>query len=96
MPRYAAKIDANQPDLVRQIRGLGASVLHTHTLGCGAQDIVVGFRGINYLFEIKDPNKPQSARKLTPDEEKFHMSWRGSIYIIETIDDVVNIFNSKK
>ena len=52
-------------------------------------DIVVAKNGINVLVEIKDGNKPPSARKLTPDEQKFHDEWKGLIRIVETFDDVV-------
>lgn len=76
---------------MRKIPGL--KVRHTHTIGQGFVDVVAGYKGANYLFEIKDPGKPPSARKLTPDEEKFHAEWTGQVAIIETIDDVLNILN---
>lgn len=86
------RADANQSELVKQIRKLpGVTVKHTHIVGDGFTDLAVGFRGINYLFEVKDPKKPPSARKLTPDEEKFHAEWTGSIHVVETIDDVIKI-----
>lgn len=85
------KADKNQPDLVKQIRKLGISVAHTHTVGDGFVDAVLGYKGVNYLVEIKDPSQPPSKRKLTPDEIKFHESWRGQVAIIETIDDVLKL-----
>jgi hypothetical protein len=86
------KADDNQPMLVRQMRNIpGLTVAHTHTVGNGFVDVVCGHKGLNYLFEIKDPAKPPSKRKLTPDEVAFHNNWTGSIHIIETIDDVLKI-----
>jgi hypothetical protein len=86
------KVDSNQSQLVKQMRKIpGLSVAHTHTVSNGFTDVVVGFRGVNYLFEIKDPSKPPSQRKLTPDELEFHKNWTGSIHIVETIDDVIKI-----
>lgn len=86
------KADANQSRLVSQIRKIpGATVRHTHTVGDGFTDIVVGFRGLNYLFEIKDPDKPLSQRKLTDDEEQFFKEWTGQADVVETIDDVLKI-----
>jgi hypothetical protein len=81
--RRAARCDDNQPEIVAEFRGLGASVAHTHMVGDGFADVVVGFRGINVLVEIKDSKKPPSARKLTPAEAKFHDEWRGAIVIID-------------
>jgi hypothetical protein len=76
---------------MRKIPGL--TVVHTHTVGSGMVDVVCGFRGVNYLFEIKDPAKPPSARKLTPDEQRFHDEWTGSVHVIETLSDVLSILN---
>lgn len=86
------RIDGNQKELVGQMRKIpGLTVRHTHMVGDGFVDITVGFRGRNYLLEIKDPAKPPSARKLTPDEEKFHAEWMGQAAVVETIDDVMKV-----
>jgi hypothetical protein len=91
----AKKVDANQAELVKQIRKIpGATVKHTHVVGDGFVDIVVGYRKRNFLFEIKDPSQPPSKRKLTEDEEKFHKEWTGHVAVVETIDDVVRELNA--
>ena len=69
--RKRARVDANQKKIVSKIREAGCSVLHTHQLGKGAPDIIVGYAGNNYLIEIKDGDKPLAQQKLTPDEIKF-------------------------
>ena len=91
----AKKIDANQPELVKQMRAIGMSVFVTSMVGNGFIDAVCGFRKINYLFEIKDPSKPPSQRQLTPDEKAFFAGWKGEVYKVETIDDVLKIVNGK-
>lgn len=40
------------------------------------------------MIEIKDGEKPPSARKLTEGEKKFQASWQGLYYIITSIEDV--------
>ena len=88
------KADDNQASLVKQMRQIpGLKVVHTHTVGKGMVDLICGFSGRNYMFEIKDPSKPPSARKLTPDEIAFHANWTGHICIVETIDDVLREIN---
>lgn len=88
------KVDSNQAELVKQIRQIpGATVAHTHTVSGGFADVVLGYRGTNYLLEIKDHSKPPSARKLTPDEEVFHKNWTGQIAIVQTLDDVLKLIN---
>lgn len=78
----AAKVDANQAVIVETLRAVGATVLHLHTVGQGCPDLLVGLRGRNVLMEIKDGNKPPSARRLTPDEQKFMDEWRGDPPVI--------------
>ena len=68
---------------------------HLHELGKGAPDILVGFHGENFIFEIKDPDKPPSHRKLTGDEEKWHEKWRGQINTVLYVYDIVEIIKKK-
>ena len=91
--KWSNKIDNNQPEIVKLFRKLGASVQHIHRVGQGCPDLAVGFRGKSYLFELKDGNKPPSQRKLTPDEEKWHIEWEGHVEIIESLDDVIDFMN---
>ena len=85
--RRNAKVDSNQPAIVEALRGVGASVAHTHMIGRGFPDIVVGFRGVNYLMEIKDGSLAPSRRKLTEDEQDWHNVWRGDVVIVESVED---------
>jgi len=88
MPKYGAKADRNQAEIVEAFRRYGASVAHTHTLGRGFPDLVVGYQGQNWLVEIKDWMKPPSQRALTPAEQEFRDNWRGTYHIVETVGDV--------
>ena len=85
--RRNAKVDTNQPEIVMALRAIGATVEPTHMIGRGFPDIVVGFRGLNYLLEIKDGDKVPSKRKLTDDETKWHKQWNGSVDIVESVED---------
>lgn len=89
------RVDANQRQLTKLLREMGCSVQPIHEVGKGCPDILVGFRGENYLFEIKDPNKPPSARKLTEDEEAWHLKWRGQVATVMTFYDIVEILKKK-
>lgn len=89
--RRAAKIDANQPEIVRALRQAGASVRSTAALGKGFPDICVGWRGENFLMEVKDGGKQPSKRKLTPDEERFAEVWKGQVVVVETVKDALRV-----
>jgi hypothetical protein len=86
------RTDSNHAEIIKALRKIpNLSVFSTHEVGKGFPDIVIGYKGINYLIEIKDGNKPPSARKLTPDEVKFHQDWKGQITIIKNIDELLEI-----
>mgnify|MGYP003636766495 FL=1 len=89
--RIRARVDANQKKIVSQLREIGCSVLHTHQLGKGAPDIIVGYNNLNYLVEIKDGDKPKAQQKLTPDEVKFQSEWKGNYYVINCFDKLRDI-----
>lgn len=87
MPRRAARVDANQPEIVERLREAGCSVFITSDVGQGFGDILVGLRGKNYLVEIKDGDKSPSRRQLTPAEKKFSGNWRGQYCVVLDVAD---------
>lgn len=89
MTRRAARIDDNQPEIVAALRAVGATVTPTHTAGAGFPDLCVGFRGQNYLLEIKDGTKIPSKRKLTSDQVEWHGAWRGQVAVVESVDEAL-------
>ncbi|WP_333846890.1 hypothetical protein [Phaeobacter italicus] len=89
MPKYAARVDRNQKEIVKALRKVGASVEHLHAVGKGCPDLLVGFRGGNYLLEVKDGKKPPSARKLTPDQETWHCAWLGTVYVVKSVTEAL-------
>lgn len=94
MLRTAARVDANQAEIVSALRAIGASVLLTFQLK-NCFDILVGYRKQTFLFEIKDPAQPPSARQLTAGEAKFKAEWRGSEYhVIETFEQALAIITA--
>ena len=92
--RTAARVDGNQAEIVKALRGIGASVLMTYQLK-NCFDLLVGYRGHNFIMEVKDPKQPPSKRKLTEGEEGFRASWRGGIYhIVESADQAIAILTA--
>jgi len=82
--RRAAKVDANQRQVVAALRGAGATVQLLHAVGEGCPDLLVGHLGVNYLLEVKDGQKPPSAQKLTPQQEIWHQDWRGHRVVVNS------------
>ena len=82
--RYSAKVDANQSAIVKALRDAGATVQPLHTVGSGCPDLRVGYRGRNWLLEVKDLNAPKSDRKLNPNQVEWHAGWKGQCAMVET------------
>jgi hypothetical protein len=87
--RKAAKTDANQQAIVLAFRQIGASVQVLSAVGKGCPDVLVGFRGVNVLVEIKDGSKAPSAQKLTADQIAWHANWGGQVCVANSIQNAV-------
>jgi hypothetical protein len=90
MTRYAKRTDDNHADIVAEFREAmpEATVFDASGAGRGFSDLVIGWKGQNYLIEVKDPDKAPSRRKLTPAQEKFHLQWQGQIDICHSAAEI--------
>lgn len=88
IPQYAAKRDANEAEIVQQLRGIpGLSVYRLSARGI--PDLLIGYRGVTYLAEVKQPGK-----KWTADQVAFIEAWAGSPVIrAECIEDILSVIN---
>ena len=84
MPRYNAKADLTQAAIVQAVKRAGATVQHLHTVGQGCPDLLIGYRGKNYLLECKPNIGSPSARKLRPNQTEWHAGWKGTVAVVET------------
>ena len=87
--RRAARVDANQGEIVTALRAHGATVQSLAAVGCGCPDLLVGYGGGNYLMEIKDGSLAPSRKRLTPDEAGWHATWKGLAAVIESVDEAL-------
>jgi hypothetical protein len=94
--RRAARVDANQAEIVKALRRVGATVQPLHTVGDGCPDLLVGYRGTNHLLELKDGSKPPSARQLTDDQKRWHNHWRGIAHVVTSINDALCVIGANK
>jgi hypothetical protein len=67
-----------------------------HALGKGCFDLLVGFRGRNYVIEVKNPHVPVSRRRLTPDEQEWSDAWQGQKAVAQTEDEALQIIGAIK
>lgn len=91
--KRAARVDANQPQIVEALRKVGATVLITSQLK-NAFDILVGYKGNLFIMEIKDGTKPPSQRRLTDGEIKCKTDFNRvgvTYHISNSIDEALDI-----
>jgi hypothetical protein len=93
----AAKIDANQDQIVTALRAAGATVQSLAGVGKGVPDLLVGYKGQTLLLEIKDGFKPPSARLLTEDQIRWHGSWKGgALAVVDSPDAALRMIGVLK
>ena len=83
------RVDANQADIVAACRRAGATVTLLHTVGHGCPDLLVGFRGVNYLLECKVP-----GGRLTPAEREWHATWPGQKAIVFSAEQALLVIGA--
>lgn len=90
--RYGVKRDANELEIVKALLKLGCTVMRADQV-----DLIVGYKGINYLMEVKNPkNKPKKATSLTkyyiaPHQQSLQDTWQGQIAVIETLEQALEV-----
>ena len=89
--RRAARTDSNHTDIVDGLRQIGCSVLSLAAVGKGVPDLLVARNGKTVLMEVKDGTKRPSKRRLTPDQEIFHVAWKGEIHVVESRFQAVGV-----
>ena len=85
---YHSKVDKNRPEILKCLRSAGITYKPVHQLK-GFCDVIVGWKGKNYLFEIK----PDHKAKLTKLEQEFKDKWKGSYYIVTSFNEILEILN---
>lgn len=97
MIRRAARVDANQSEIVAALRSIGVKVTDLSSAGKGVPDLCCMWRGQTYWLEVKDGNKPPSARKLTVEQVRFHADARNvgvKVHVVETVDQALAVFGA--
>lgn len=89
--KYARKIDANQPEIVKALRAAGCTVEHLHAVGSGCPDLLCAVNDEVFLIEVKDGAKPPSAQKLTPDQITWHQEWKAQVHVVNSIEGALTV-----
>jgi hypothetical protein len=75
-PRFAKKRDENEPDIIRALEGVGALVLQLdHPSRAGVPDLLVAFRGVYHLLEVKHPARAKAHPDVQAAQAAFREVW---------------------
>lgn len=88
--RRAAKVDSTQNAIVKALRQIPGVMVEV-----GHDDILVGFRGKTYWFELKEPETVSkktghildSAKK--PKQVELEQNWTGHYEIVHSIEAIL-------
>lgn len=92
--RRAARTDDNQEDIVKDLRGIPGV-----TVQPGMDDILVGFRGKTFWFEIKNPDKVSKKSKrilesaIKQSQKVLRATWTGHYSIVSSIGEIQEELN---
>ena len=89
--RRASNLDSNHTAVVLALREIGATVQSLASMHGGVPDLLVGYHGRNVLLEVKDGEKPPSARALTKDEAEWHATWGGQLATVYTPEEAQRV-----
>lgn len=89
------RVDNNQNEVVDALRKFGASVQSLASVGKGAPDLLVGYRGGNFLFEVKNGQLPPSRQRLTKPQVEWHAAWRGAVFVVNSPEDAVKMLRTR-
>lgn len=84
--RMLKRNDPNHAEIVTVLRSVGCTVVDLGAVGNGVPDLIVGYRGRNYLIEIKAPDDA-----LRENQRAWHASWRGQVAVARTTDEALRV-----
>ncbi len=89
MPAYAARRDKPESEIVQAARQIGASISRLDAnYQSGVPDLLIGFRAVNVLVEVKGP-----AGKLLDSQVAFREQWRGQYDVAHNVDELIAILD---
>jgi hypothetical protein len=90
LARHANQRDGNEKPIVDALRRIGCTVIQLDR-PC---DLLVGYRGRNFLLEVKLPLGPRggtSHSQLNDDQKDFEQTWRGQFDVVRSAEEAIEV-----
>ena len=85
--RRAARVDANQADIVKALRKINGV-----TVELGMDDLLIGYKGVNYWIELKEVGK---EKQIKPHQAMLAETWEGQYLITSSLDEILELMGIK-
>jgi hypothetical protein len=80
------RVDNNQQEIIDALRAVGATVQPLNAVKCGCPDLLVGYRGKNYLMEVKT-----ERGILTNFEIEWIDTWKADVWIVRNPEQALRV-----
>jgi hypothetical protein len=82
--RWGARSDANQKEIVQELKNRGVSVHLLSRVGGGCPDLLLGYNHRNYLVELK-----VKGEKLRQNQIDWHREWKGDAFQATCVEEIM-------
>lgn len=91
-PMRNPRVDSNQKEVVQALKAIGCGV-YTY----GPIDLLVAYRGLWWMLEVKDGSQPESKKRLTKAEIQYILDCknRAPIYVVESAAQAVELIQTQ-
>lgn len=87
--RRAAKVDANQEQIVSALRAAGCSVQSLAPIGKGCPDLLAAKGGNMWLFEVKrDRGEPNEM------QVRWHAAWQATVHVVYGPEEALTVIGA--
>ena len=87
MTYYKKRVDNNQLEIIKAFQSMGATVLNLSAVGKGCPDLLIGYKNISVLVEVKS-----KTGKFTELQLKFMEQWQGgAVNRIDSVDGAIRL-----
>ena len=97
-PATQGQRDSNEAEIINALEAVGATVEQMVT-GSGVPDLLVGYKDINYLMEVKPlPVKGKvfaSQVALNKKQVIWHWYWKGQKAVVRTSEEALALIGIK-
>lgn len=89
--RRAAKVDANQTEIVDCFKKMGCSVLSLAAVGRGVPDLLVAINGITWLVEVKSGKSKENLL-----QREWAENWLGARALVRDSQGVETVVKTMR